>query len=180
MVLSRVRLIRVKLVLVNLNPINDTYIQGRDILETGGGKRTDFPDCAATDCARFWDKISKWRKGSLKDCFPYEFGLRPTLTEKKKKKSTHTCLECQTARCTQRTARKSRARVELGVFMPQRACAKNLAVQGLRRKRAEECDLRFSTFYPCSGGLQYTLCFLYYFQCKSVGSSQQERRRQQQ
>ena len=30
MVLSRVRLIRVKLVLVNLNPINDTYIKDRD------------------------------------------------------------------------------------------------------------------------------------------------------
>jgi len=28
--------------------------------------------CAATDRARFWDKISIWRKGSLKDCFPYE------------------------------------------------------------------------------------------------------------
>jgi len=27
LVLSRVRLIRVRLVLVNLNPINDTYIQ---------------------------------------------------------------------------------------------------------------------------------------------------------
>ena len=27
MVLSRVRLIRVRLVLVNLNPINDTYIE---------------------------------------------------------------------------------------------------------------------------------------------------------
>ena len=29
MVLSRVRLIRVGLVLVNLNPINDTYITGK-------------------------------------------------------------------------------------------------------------------------------------------------------
>jgi len=29
LVLSRVRLIRVKLVLVNLNPINDTYIEPR-------------------------------------------------------------------------------------------------------------------------------------------------------
>jgi len=33
----------------------------------------DFSECAATDRARFWDKISIWRKGSLKDCFPYEF-----------------------------------------------------------------------------------------------------------
>ena len=32
MVLSRVRLIRVRLVLVNLNPINDTYILDRDSL----------------------------------------------------------------------------------------------------------------------------------------------------
>ena len=32
MVLSRVRLIRVKLVLVNLNPINDTYITKREYL----------------------------------------------------------------------------------------------------------------------------------------------------
>jgi len=31
------------------------------------------PSCTATNRARFWDKISIWRKGSLKDCFPYEY-----------------------------------------------------------------------------------------------------------
>ena len=40
MVLSRVRLIRVSFVFVNLNPINDTYIQvSQSISGRGNGKR---------------------------------------------------------------------------------------------------------------------------------------------
>jgi len=43
-----------------------------------GRKITDFAECAATDRARFCDKISIWRKVSSKDCFPYEFPISST------------------------------------------------------------------------------------------------------
>ena len=55
MVLSRVRLIRVRLVLVNLNPINDTYIVKR-VEESGDeGLNVTFPSpselkISATHC----------------------------------------------------------------------------------------------------------------------------------
>ena len=43
MVLSRVRLIRVRLVLVNLNPINDTYIVKRVEESRDEGLNVTFP-----------------------------------------------------------------------------------------------------------------------------------------
>jgi len=36
--------------------------------------------CAATNRSRFWDKISIWRKGSLKYCFPYEYVNNGSMT----------------------------------------------------------------------------------------------------
>ena len=50
MVLSRVRLIRVKLVLVNLDPINDTYIHREQVT----GRRTRIQ----------WRLAASWNRGT--------------------------------------------------------------------------------------------------------------------